>query len=157
MELICSYLKPLKIVDRGDDEPYASFHKHGWALSGPVNSAANCRRCHSIKVQRSDIDIEIKKYFVQDFGGEQEDDTGPSMEDRMWEQKVRASLTRDDDHIEIVLPFRDDDVRLLDNRMQALCRLENVKLKLIRNERFRRDYVAFMEMMLCEGLRRLYQ
>lgn len=57
-------IKPIKIVDRGEDEPYASRHKLGWALNGPLNSHVDRKYCHRIKINDlSELDMKIETFF----------------------------------------------------------------------------------------------
>jgi hypothetical protein len=150
-------LKPLKIVDRGDDEAYASLHRHGWALNGPLNSSTKNKRSHRIKVDNyMDLNTKIKGFFAQDFVDYYEDEPGLSIEDRTWEKKVSASFKRrEDGHVEIALPFRKDYVTFPNNKVQALSRLQGTKSKLTKNENYRKEYNAFMQTMINEGFAEL--
>ena len=148
-----SIIKPLKIVDRGENEPYASLHKHGYALNGPLMVSGQLKRSLRLKIDNSaDIDNQIKQYFAQDCMGEDDDEMGLSREDVRWNEKVILSTRQlENGHIEIGLPFRNDMVHFPNNRDQALSRLHNMKNKLQRDKNYADEYSKFMEGMVTKG------
>lgn len=78
-------LKPKLIVDRGDDEPYVTLHKLGWALNVPVTTGKSKTMCHGIKLEGETLERKIDNLFAQDFRGCQDEELGPSPEDVLWE------------------------------------------------------------------------
>ena len=59
-----------------------------------------------------------------------------------------------DGQYQIPLPFRQEDVRLLCNKYQAAQRLSYLKRKFDKNEKFKADYVRFMEEIIAKGYAR---
>ena len=75
-----------------------------------------------------------------------------SVEDRDWQRKVENSCkVAIKGNYEIGLPFRDDNPSLPNNMCIALKRLECLKRKFMKNERFYRDYVTFMNDIIDKG------
>ncbi len=132
--------------------PYATLHKFGWALNGPITFNRFCKEvsCHRIKIE-TDIKLEkdIQQYFSHDFSDNESEIMGPSIEDLCWEQKVRSSLKqRSDSCFELCLPFRENDVLFPNNYSQIYRRLNGLKRRLINDEKFYEDYTDFMKTML---------
>ena len=59
-----------------------------------------------------------------------------------------------DGQYQIPLPFRQEDVRLLCNKYQAAQRLSYLKRKFDKNEKFKADYIRFMEEIIAKGCAR---
>ena len=59
-----------------------------------------------------------------------------------------------DGQYQIPLPFRQEDVRLLCNKYQAAQRLSYLKRKFDKNEKFKADYIRFMEKIIAKGYER---
>ena len=59
-----------------------------------------------------------------------------------------------DGQYQIPLPFRQEDVRLLCNKYQAAQRLSYLKRKFDKNEKFKADYIRFMEEIIAKGYAR---
>ena len=54
-------------------------------------------------------------------------------------------------HYEIVLPFRNEDFVLLNNRVQVEKRFGYLQRKMSRNKKFREGYTKFMKGLLSKG------
>ena len=59
-----------------------------------------------------------------------------------------------DGQYQIPLPFRQEDVRLLCNKYQAAQRLSYLKRKFDKNEKFKADYIRFMDEIIAKGYAR---
>ena len=59
-----------------------------------------------------------------------------------------------DGQYQIPLPFRQEDVRLLCNKYQAAQRLSYLKRKFDKNEKFKADYIRFMEEIIAKSCAR---
>ena len=144
-----SLIRPLRVLSRHEDEPYASLHKLGWALNGPVRGIQTSSKCHRIKVcDHEDLNEKIQSCFARDFEECQDDAVGPSIKDRMWTTRIENSIKqRDDGHFEIGLPFEETTL-FPSNRHQALKRLDTLKSRFLKNEKFFTEYKSFMRSML---------
>ena len=56
-----------------------------------------------------------------------------------------------DRHYQIPLPFKQEDVKLPCNKYQAAQRLPYLKTKFDKNEKFKADYIRFMEEITAKG------
>lgn len=146
---IPSLIRPVSVVSRGDDEPYACEYKLGWALSGPVSGTEVRSSCHRVKMCGDDVNSKINELLSKDFEGCHDDEFGPSLKERWWSDKVENSFKiRDDGHFEICLPFEDSGESFPLNRCQALRRLNGLKTKFRKNNGFFREYDSFIKLML---------
>ena len=59
-----------------------------------------------------------------------------------------------DEHYQIPLPCKQEDVRLPCNKYQAAQRLLYLKRKFDKNEKFKADYIRFMEEIIAKGCTR---
>ena len=74
-----------------------------------------------------------------------------SVEDRTSLEVLDKGIhQREDGHYEMPLPLRSLDVKLPNNRSQALRRLSQLKARFKRDPQYHRDYVKFMEEMIGE-------
>jgi hypothetical protein len=145
-------LKPLEIVGSDTAGPYASRHKLGWALNGPLTSSSDSTHVHRIKIENRDhIENQLKYMWNHDYQDNAANEKGRSLEDRQWEKKVSSATVLQNGHYEVPLPFKDDDVIFPNNRDQALQRLYSTKRQLTRHEKFQEEYTEFMSMMLEKG------
>jgi hypothetical protein len=74
-----------------------------------------------------------------------------SVEDKRFLAKMESSLRLVDGHYEMPLPFRSDDIKLPNNKMQAVHRLTSLQRKLQKNQQFRTDYTEFMDKIISKG------
>ena len=59
-----------------------------------------------------------------------------------------------DGHYQIPLPFKQEDLRLPCNKYQAAQRLPYLKRKFDKTEKFKADYIRFMEVIIAKGYAR---
>ena len=145
-------MKPLRVVSSEDENtPYATLHKFGWALNGPVHNNSNLnKKCFRIKTESvSEINRQFREFCSREFIDPNPCSFEPSVLDKMWNEKVLNSLKKGSDNkFEICLPFKDDLVSFPDNRKQVLSRLMSSKKKLESNTEFYEEYCDFMNLML---------
>ena len=78
-------------------------------------------------------------------------DPKASMEDQRFLDIVDAGLhQRPDRHFEMPLPLKQN-IQLPNNRAMTMKRLNQLKTKLMRDERFKSDYKTFMEDVMKKG------
>ena len=147
------------------DGPYAVKLKHGWTFSGPLHviteSATNKVTVNRITVREVQNVKEIitpkslLQLFELDFSEKASsnlpEDLGHSHEDRRFLLKVSKDISHAEGHYEIPLPFRQSEARLPNNRQQAFKRALWQRKKMLQNERYRNDYVAFITGMIAKG------
>ena len=74
-----------------------------------------------------------------------------SQEDKLFMEKAEQDIQLVDAHYERPLPFRNDNISLPNNRQQAIQRAHWQKRKMLNNEKYRQDYVAFVESLIEKG------
>ena len=142
-------LKPLEIVDNDANGPYASRHKLGWALNGPLLGCKEATHVHRIKAENHDrLESQLQHMWNHDYQDNAANEKVLSLEDKQWEKKVSSSTVLCNGHYKVPLPFKDDDIILPNNRNQALQRLQSTKKRLIHNDQFHKEYSEFMTMMI---------
>jgi hypothetical protein len=79
-----------------------------------------------------------------------------SIEDSYFLEQVNESVSFENGHYYIALPFRNKHVKLPNNASQGLQRLKGLKSKITKNPKFKDDYVAFMDNLFEKGKHNSY-
>ncbi|XP_033122071.1 uncharacterized protein LOC117121078 [Anneissia japonica] len=74
-----------------------------------------------------------------------------SIEDKMFVSKVKQTISKEDKHYCIGLPFRSNAVMLPNNKVMAEKRLVQLRKRLEKDVKFHMDYAAFMRNLLEKG------
>ena len=167
-------IKPREVIPGKDDDPYAIKTILGWGIIGKISSSnefddvvdvnrietreftegkdtKHC--CFVFKSKTKEIinPNQVNKMFEQDFS-EIIEDKPLSYEDRKFIDIVSKEIHRSEDgHYEIPLPLKDPDLKLPNNREQALNRLNRLKRKMESDPQYKSDYVAFMNEIIQNG------
>ncbi len=133
--------------------PYATLHKLGWALQGPICKTADEIEqplCHVVEaIEIESLNRKIEKLFSRDFTGSNDAELGLSIEDRIWHQRLERSLKKlPNGHYEIGLPFRQNTPSLPSNRYQVLARFQSLKKRMLSNNGVSIEYIEFMKSMI---------
>ena len=145
-----SLLKPLQIVSRGEDEPFAILHKLGWSLNGPVSSdISTSNHCHRVKADYASLDEKVSTFLGQDFA-DVKGLTELSMDDNKWLHLMEKSCMLKNGHFELCLPFNSAP-NFPDNKQQVLSRLYSTKRRLLKDSVQHAEYSNFMKEMLSLG------
>ena len=158
-------LQPLKVIPSEGNGPFAVRYSHGWTINGPVEvhyDSLNHVSCHRVQVSETKVKevpmLDVLSVLNQDFSDL--DDPSSlygqtfSQEDKQFLKILESSLKHDDGHFEAPLPFKDSDVNLPLNKCVAVKRAECQKRKMIADDRYRADYVAFVDNLLEKGYAR---
>ena len=151
-------LLPREIVAAGDDDPYAVRTLLGWGVTGNMcrsEAVENTTRPRPHFVYRTSTKEitpkEVRQMFDMEFC-EGQTDKLMSGQDLTFMKKMDAGLQRrQDGHIQLPLPLKEDDLCLPNNRTMALKRLQGLKRKMITNDKYRDDYKTFMADMIDKG------
>lgn len=73
-----------------------------------------------------------------------------SVEDKKFLSHVEGSISQENGHYSIGLPFRENSVNLPNNMIQGQQRLERLK-KMLKNPQFRNNYISFMNKLFEKG------
>ncbi|XP_068749086.1 uncharacterized protein [Montipora capricornis] len=154
-----SALVPLKVVPNEGHGPLAVRLRHGWTVSGPLHIVTapitNKITVREIENLKEIITPEsLLQLFELDFNERASSnfpkDLSYSQEDRKFLAKVSDGIKHTGGHYEIPLPFRKSEVKLPNNRQQALKRALWQR-KMLQNQQYRSDYVAFITDMIGKG------
>ena len=164
-------IKPREIIPAIDDDPYAKKTALGWGIIGTVeldeseevdenyvavNRIITCevhvgrdrRACHlALRTHVKEIlsPTVVNKIFELDFSDRKKEQQPLSYEDKVFVKKVGEGIhQREDGHYEIPLPFKDEEIKLPNNKKQVLDRLAKLRQRFHKNEKYWKDYLTFM-------------
>ena len=149
-------LGPLDIMPTPEAGPYACLLRHGWTVNGPlqINSCPGSNEKNSNRILIHEVEHvkealvprEILRMMELDFSERMPatvpDEKGYSVEDKQFIEKVNNDIRLYNGHYEVPLPFRDDNMKLPDNRIQALAKAYWQRKKILRNTSYRNDYTT---------------
>ena len=171
-------LKPREVITGRADDPYAIRTLLGWGIIGPMTpvrdtldefeeNESTCNKIitqevgpkllHSkfvINAQAKEIlnSFQVREMLELDFSERNEPEQALSQEHRRFLKIVTEGIhRREDGHYEMPLPLKDPNVRLPNNKEMALRRLKNLKRRFACDERYRNDYVNFMNTVTQNG------
>lgn len=158
--------------------PYGKRCLLGWGFVGLVNSARlqdpfHCNstgiihvndvstnevanHCFIAKnaVQDASISTMLKEMYESEFNESASERRALSIEDKKILRIMEERGRKVEGHYEMPLPFRHDDTNLPNNPLQAVRRLASVKNKLLKDDKFREEYVKCIESMISKGYAR---
>ena len=172
----------MEVIPSQQDGPYAYRTILGWCVVGPiVDEKPDVVSCnwiavlqaengsiakHHFEVQNKCEDIGIKemlrKIYMSDFQdtiSEQELSIMGKMleianEDRRFLKILDAQTTEVGNHYQTTLPLKNPDVKLPNNRKLAERRLLYLNTRLMKGDRFHKQYTEFMQEILEKGYAR---
>ena len=160
-----SALEPLEVVPCQGDGPFALRLRHGWTVSGPLHIQTD-RDKDQIIVNRITVrEVETQKEIIaptsllrmlqMDFNdhtvSKAPDERGLSLKDRKFLSMVERETKVVDGHYQVPLPFRCNDVIVPNNKEQAIKRANWQKRKMLRDSKYRSDYVGFVNGIIAKG------
>ena len=149
-------IKPLQIVQPNENGPFASRHKLGWAINGPINGSSSSAQCMRTKTREvADLESKFDKVFNADFCEDKDKARPPktlSPDEERWLQFVEENCVKKEDisKFEISLPIKNEK-SLPNNYLQVYNRLQTAKKKLLADDNLKEEYVNFMQMMKDRG------
>ncbi|XP_069129179.1 uncharacterized protein [Argopecten irradians] len=144
---------PFEVLIGPSGSPHATRTRLGWIVWNIIRDDASQLDVNRAEVE-SDITLNelVRKSFNHDFPERVIDDKREnSVEDAHFLRQVEESVHFENSHYCIALPFRDRNVKLPNNNVQGTQRLKGLKNKLVKNHKFRSDYVNFMDNLLSKG------
>ncbi|XP_071486966.1 uncharacterized protein [Diadema antillarum] len=144
-------MEPVEVISSEvPNGPFACRTVLGWLVYGVSRDGARGNKIQSHRVKaKADIDQQFERLFNQDFNERIIDDKEEkSQEDLIFIKKVEQSMKLEDGHYEIALPFRRDDVKLPNNKLQAMQRAGHLKRRFERQADFKREYTDFVDSMM---------
>ncbi|MCG8069350.1 MAG: hypothetical protein JAY84_15975 [Candidatus Thiodiazotropha taylori] len=150
---------PLEVRSGNWDQPYAIRTRLGWAVRGPLKTA-NTTTALNIHFQHtctSDalLQQQLERMWTTDFHDGNRDETkSMSIEDKRAMQIMETSVTFENGHYRLGLPWRDDSSSLPNNMTLALARLQQLKRKLSRDSSLHKKYVETVSDYIAKGYAR---
>ena len=168
-------LEPCEVISSRNNGPFAFRSCLGWSVVGSINdSAVNTIKCNvsSIRIPVKDvctdmvashhfavgcnvkdsfIERRLNEMYMLDFNEECSERRAMSGEDLKFLQIMKDSCTLENGHYVLPLPFRNQEIKLPNNRVQAVKRAEGMKKRMKKDEKFRVEYVEFMNSMIEKG------
>ena len=144
-------LKPLEIIDGQTTVSYASRHRLGWALNGPVQRKTDKHVANKISVKDVEVlENQISDIFDRDYRDHYSQQK-VSQDDIKWQHIMEESIELTNNcHYSVNLPIKEQ-VDLPNNRGQVFHGFQSLLHKLEANSTLYNDYKDFMNMMLEKG------
>ena len=96
--------------------------------------------------------IEVRKILEMDFNEKSTSKTLISQDDKQFISKISSEIhQRNDKHYEMPLPFRNDAPKLPNNRSIVLKRLNQLKVRLLKDSKYCDDYSKFINEIIENG------
>ena len=144
-------LAPIE-VRRGHDGPYAIRTKLGWTLNGPAGRKELSKPKASANFINSDVCLEeqVHKFWMME-GNDMLEDRGMSINDqktiRIWEETV----TKDQGHYQLAIPFKEQPPDLENNKYMADQRLKSLGRRLEKDRDLHEKYKEGIKDLLDKG------
>ena len=142
---------PYEVISGPSGSPHATKTRIGWIVWNILREIhAEARDVNKVTIEQyceCDMKLEelVKTSINYDFPERAiEEKREHSVEDKSFLKQVGESLSHENGHYSIGLPFRDNTVNLPNNLIQGQQRLENLKKKMMKNHQFRSDYIKFL-------------
>ncbi|XP_022335109.2 uncharacterized protein LOC111131734 [Crassostrea virginica] len=142
---------PYEVISGPSGSPHATKTRIGWIVWNILREIhAEARDVNKVTIEQyceCDMKLEelVKTSINYDFPERAiEEKREHSVEDKSFLKQVGESLSHENGHYSIGLPFRDNSVNLPNNMIQGQQRLESLKKKMMKNHQFRSDYIKFM-------------
>jgi hypothetical protein len=171
-------ITPRQVIPGRDNEPYAQLTDLGWGIIGNVNEPCaedgdltaithrvtthipamteESERSCTFAVKRVLKEVinpqQLRQMMESDFSERNNKEQPISLDDRKFLDQLEKGIhQRKNGHYEMPLPFREKLPTLPNNKPQALRRLERLKTRLERDERYRQHYNTFMKELIDKG------
>ena len=135
-------MEPWQVINSQDDGPYAVRTHLGWVVNGPLNGYAADQDAGHQKVFANRISVAsleevLTQQYNHDFSERQyEGESELSVEDRKFIDIVSKSVSLQDGHYYLPLPFRKKEVAMPNNRHMAEQRALYLQKRFKRDEKF---------------------
>ena len=151
-------LEPWEVVNSQGEGPFATKTLLGWVVSGKNEDGQSdvgedgCHVANMNRISVESLELLLEKQYEHDFSEKAaEDKDEMSREETKFIDIMEQSVTLQEGHYSLKLPFRNKDVRMPNNRCVAQQRLTGIKRKMERDEKFHQDYTAFLEDVIRNG------
>ena len=149
-------LTPRQVLTGNNNEPYTISTDLGWSVVGcsaPSLDGTDTSLCHKVSVKEIPpfTPMNVISALESDFKDIKGDDKIVSQEDQIFLNKLKEGIRQNEQgHYEMPLPFRQRP-HLPDNRKLAEIRLNHLRKKFNRDEKYKRDYTKYMKEIIERG------
>ncbi|XP_032402158.1 uncharacterized protein LOC116709857 [Xiphophorus hellerii] len=150
-------LAPRQVILGGEGEPYAVCTALGWSIVGPTSSHNDSFSistvCHRVTVKELPLmtPTDALKILESDFKDDSKDNKSVSQDDILFLNTLKEGIYKNNEgHYEMPLPFKERPL-LPDNKQMATVRLQSLKNKLSKDQRYKEQYVKFMGEVIEKG------
>ncbi|XP_043983761.1 uncharacterized protein LOC122837472 [Gambusia affinis] len=148
-------MEPWELINSQEEGPYAVWTRVGWVINGPLRSERKKTGCYSFTVNRISVE-HLETMLIEQYNHDFNEKTSQeqiemSRDDIKFMNIMNNSAQLKNGHYCIDLPFKSESSILPINRCIAEQRLQSLKRKFNKSSTFKKDYIAFMNDMLCNG------
>ena len=173
-------LEPLAVIPSENNGPFAYQTRLGWCVSGPIDPLdSNSKKQNNTRNQngrptsnhlcsfRSRVDVkdnDLKEMMLTMYQQDFNESPGVvenkrprnlhlhySQEDKRFMDMMENESVFENGKYTLPLPFRDAEIHVPNNRIQALQRANYLKRKMLKDENFANDYRTFMSTLIERG------
>ncbi|KAL7826198.1 hypothetical protein SRHO_G00339360 [Serrasalmus rhombeus] len=141
-------MEPWEIINSIGNGPYAVRTMLGWIVNGPLGSMGDVTNHHVVTTNRisvSEIEELLIKQYNQEFPETHYTEKREmSLDDKKFMKILTEQVTYENSHYYLPLPFRNDNVMMLNNREVAIRRAASLAKRLKGDK----SYKQFMDKML---------
>ena len=142
-------LDPIEVRNSENGGLYATKTLLGWAINGPLFRQNKAKRIENFSVN-ADVKLNQLMDAIKGVFNESISDikTEMSQEEAQFMANVRSTVTLENGHYVIALPFKNKDCQMPNNREQVEQHARWLKQKLLKNLKLFEDYKAFIDNLL---------
>ncbi|XP_071476662.1 uncharacterized protein [Diadema antillarum] len=142
---------PLEVRSGGPGEPYATKTALGWALQGPLKTGEKGDVCAHF-ISNTALEEQVKRFWtLESTESLCSNEKAMSVNDKRVLKVWNDTVSMSHGHYELPIPFKEEPVKLPDNRHVALCRLESLRKKLQSNVQLHQKYSCEVAALLEKG------
>ena len=145
---------PIDVRSGNSQDPYAIKTRLGWIVRGPINNESKDDAIN-INFGQSSNDMlqqQLERLWTTDFQDKAVmEKTCMSVEDRRAMEKMESSVTFEDGHYKLGLPWREDNAKLPNNLPLAHARLQQLHRKLSHDPELHKMYTTSVNDYIQKG------
>ena len=150
-------LIPLEVRYGGENEPYATRTALGWTLNGPLgrHDREHKAECFFVREDAENrdagLEAQVERFWQLDAGQAVDDRPQYSVDDKRALDVWERSISQDDGHYQMDIPFKTDPPLMPNNRTMAATRLQSLGRRLEKNPDLHSNYISGMEELIAKG------
>ncbi|XP_034073841.1 uncharacterized protein LOC117547324 [Gymnodraco acuticeps] len=148
-------LEPWELINSQGEGPYAVKTLLGWVFYGPLKGSNDSRDAngHPVATVNRISMVHLEELLVKQYNHDFNENTSKETEEMSREDKqflniMNHSAKTTDGHYCLDLPFRQENPSMPNNRCVAEQRIQGLKRKFGKNEKFHDEYTSFLTEMI---------